>query len=78
VAAIFTSSGTIVRNFLDEPGWGGLLKVNQSISGAAVDSSFGGWKASGLGAPEHGPFDVEFFAHPQTMYSEASKAGGKS
>jgi hypothetical protein len=42
-----------------------------------VDSSFGGRKASGLGPP-HGPFDVEFFARPQTMYSEASKAGGKS
>jgi len=53
-----------------------MLKVNQSTSGAAVDSSFGGRKASGLVPPEHGPFDVEFL-RPQTVYGEASKAGGK-
>jgi acyl-CoA reductase-like NAD-dependent aldehyde dehydrogenase len=46
------------------------LKVNQSTSDAAVDAPFGGWKASGIGPPEHGIFDLEFFTRPQTVYDE--------
>jgi acyl-CoA reductase-like NAD-dependent aldehyde dehydrogenase len=31
---------------------------------------FGGWKASGFGAPEHGRWDREFYARPQAVYDE--------
>jgi acyl-CoA reductase-like NAD-dependent aldehyde dehydrogenase/nicotinamidase-related amidase len=33
---------------------------------------FGGWKASGLGPPEHGRWDREFYSRPQAVYDEAT------
>ena len=59
-------SPDIARRFLDEAE-AGILKVNQSTAGAAIDAPFGGWKASGVGVPEHGRFDLEFFTRPQTI-----------
>jgi acyl-CoA reductase-like NAD-dependent aldehyde dehydrogenase len=73
-AAVFTSSRNIVDRFLDEAE-AGILKVNQSTADAAVDVPFGGWKASGLGPPEHGAFDLEFYTRPQTVYGTLSGAG---
>jgi len=67
VAAVFTTSDEVASRFLDEAE-AGMLKVNQATSNAMVDAPFGGWKASGLGQPEHGQFDVEFFTRPQTVY----------
>jgi hypothetical protein len=67
VAAVFTTSEGVASRFLDEAE-AGMLKVNQPTSNAMVDAPFGGWKASGLGPPEHGQFDVEFFTRPQTVY----------
>lgn len=66
-AAIFTNSEDTARRFLDEA-CAGILKVNQSTADAAIDIPFGGWKASGVGPPEHGLFDIEFFTRPQTVY----------
>jgi acyl-CoA reductase-like NAD-dependent aldehyde dehydrogenase len=71
-AAVFTSSRSIADRFLDEAE-AGILKVNQSTSDAAVDVPFGGWKASGVGPPEHGAFDVEFYTRPQTVYRNNSE-----
>ena len=64
-AALFAAAPEIVRAFLDEAE-AGILKLNQSTSGADVDAPFGGWKSSGLGPPEHGRFDLEFFTRQQT------------
>jgi acyl-CoA reductase-like NAD-dependent aldehyde dehydrogenase len=66
-AALFAAAPDIVRAFLDEAE-AGILKINQSTSGADVDAPFGGWKSSGLGPPEHGRFDLEFFTRQQTIY----------
>ncbi len=66
-AALFAAAPNIVRAFLDEAE-AGILKINQSTSGADVDAPFGGWKSSGLGPPEHGRFDLEFFTRQQTIY----------
>lgn len=74
-AAVFTASSEIAQRFLDDAE-AGILKVNQATSNAAVDAPFGGWKASGLGPPEHGPFDAEFFTRPQTVYGDV--LGGTS
>jgi acyl-CoA reductase-like NAD-dependent aldehyde dehydrogenase len=46
-----------------------MLKINESTAGAVGDAPFGGWKASGIGPPEHGMFDVEFYTRPQTVYN---------
>ena len=66
-AALFAASPDLVRAFLEEAE-AGILKVNQSTSGAEIDAPFGGWKSSGLGPPEHGRFDLEFFTRAQTVY----------
>ena len=71
-AAVFATSPDIVRRFLDEAE-AGILKVNQSTAGAAVDAPFGGWKASGIGPPEHGRFDMEFFTRTQAVYGAADE-----
>jgi len=71
-AAVFTGSKEIVDRFLDEAE-AGILKVNESTADAEVDVPFGGWKASGLGPPEHGAFDVEFYTRPQTVYGSLSE-----
>ena len=66
-AALFAASPDLVRTFLDEAE-AGILKLNQSTAGAEIDAPFGGWKSSGLGPPEHGRFNVEFFTRAQTVY----------
>ena len=66
-AALFAASPEIMQAFLDEAE-AGILKLNQSTSGAEIDAPFGGWKSSGLGPPEHGRFDLEFFTRAQTVY----------
>jgi alpha-ketoglutaric semialdehyde dehydrogenase len=68
-AAVFTTSRDIAQKFLEQAR-AGILKVNQSTAGAAVGAPFGGWKASGVGTPEHGRFDAEFFTRPQTVYRD--------
>jgi acyl-CoA reductase-like NAD-dependent aldehyde dehydrogenase/nicotinamidase-related amidase len=67
VAAIFSRSRARTERFLNEA-QAGILKINRSTADAAVDVPFGGWKASGLGPPEHGEFDLDFFTRPQTVY----------
>jgi acyl-CoA reductase-like NAD-dependent aldehyde dehydrogenase/nicotinamidase-related amidase len=73
-AAVFTGSRSVAERFLDEAE-AGILKVNQSTADAAVDVPFGGWKASGLGPPEHGACDLEFYTRAQTVYGECPSAG---
>jgi acyl-CoA reductase-like NAD-dependent aldehyde dehydrogenase len=68
-AAVFTASGDKVQDFLQRVS-AGILKVNESTAGAAIDAPFGGWKASGVGPPEHGTFDIDFFTRPQTVYRD--------
>lgn len=69
VAALFTSSTEIANRMMHEAQTG-IVKVNQSTADAEVDMPFGGWKASGLGPPEHGIFDMEFYTRPQAVYHD--------
>jgi acyl-CoA reductase-like NAD-dependent aldehyde dehydrogenase/nicotinamidase-related amidase len=71
-AAVFTRSQDVALRFLDEAR-AGILKLNRSTADAAVDVPFGGWKASGIGPPEHGEFDLDFFTRPQTVYGTPSE-----
>jgi acyl-CoA reductase-like NAD-dependent aldehyde dehydrogenase/nicotinamidase-related amidase len=68
-AAVFTRDRTLIDRFLDEA-QAGILKVGESTADASVDVPFGGWKASGLGPPEHGRFDLDFFTRAQTVYGD--------
>ncbi len=66
-AALFSRSVEVQQRFLDQAR-AGILKINQATADAAVDAPFGGWKSSGVGPPEHGCFDSEFYLRPQTCY----------
>ena len=46
----------------------GIVKLDQSTAGADAVAPFGGWKASGVGPPEHGESDRLFFTRPQAVY----------
>jgi acyl-CoA reductase-like NAD-dependent aldehyde dehydrogenase/nicotinamidase-related amidase len=66
-AGVFTTAQERIEDFLRRVG-AGILKVNCSTADAAVDLPFGGWKASGIGPPEHGPANREFFTRMQSIY----------
>lgn len=66
-AAVFSSSPELIDRFQREVPVG-IVKINRSTADAEVDVPFGGWKASGIGPPEHGPFDRDFYTRPQVVY----------
>jgi acyl-CoA reductase-like NAD-dependent aldehyde dehydrogenase len=67
VAAIFTRSDELQKRFLNEA-QAGVLKINQATADVGIHLPFGGWKASGVGPPEHGITDQEFYTRVQTIY----------
>jgi alpha-ketoglutaric semialdehyde dehydrogenase len=70
-AALFSSSREIQEKFLAEA-QAGILKINTSTAGADISLPFGGWKASGLGPPEHGEADRLFYTRMQAVYGTGS------
>jgi acyl-CoA reductase-like NAD-dependent aldehyde dehydrogenase/nicotinamidase-related amidase len=73
VAGLFSSSDELRNRFLDEAA-AGILKINRSTADAEVDVPFGGWKWSGIGPPEHGSFDRDFYTRPQVVYQSPAAA----
>jgi acyl-CoA reductase-like NAD-dependent aldehyde dehydrogenase len=71
VASLFSNSGARQEEFLNEAR-AGILKINAATAGAAGDAPFGGWKDSGVGPPEHGTADLEFYTRRQTVYRPES------
>lgn len=67
VASIYTRSEALQRRFLDGIE-AGIVKINQPTLGIAPEAPFGGWKDSGLGPPEHGIGDRQFFTRIQARY----------
>ena len=67
VAALFSSSGELADRFVGEA-QAGVLKLGRSTADAEVDVPFGGWKGSGIGPPEHGEFDRDFYTRPKAVY----------
>jgi acyl-CoA reductase-like NAD-dependent aldehyde dehydrogenase/nicotinamidase-related amidase len=66
-ASLFSASGDRRAQFLATARVG-TLKLDQNTAGVAPRTPFGGWKASGVGPPEHGPADREFFTRIQSVY----------
>jgi alpha-ketoglutaric semialdehyde dehydrogenase len=66
-AALFSGPGPW-RDAFRESARAGILKWNASTADADADAPFGGWKDSGLGPPERGAGDVEFYTRPQALY----------
>ncbi len=67
VATLYSTDPTHKEHFLAEA-QAGILRINEGIAGISPDAPFGGWKASGIGPPEHGPWDQEFYTRPQAIY----------
>ena len=67
VASLYSEDRACQRRFLEEAEVG-ILKLNQPTVGAAPGAPFGGWKASGVGPPEHGVWDQLFYTRPQALY----------
>jgi acyl-CoA reductase-like NAD-dependent aldehyde dehydrogenase len=67
IASLFSQSPDLQKRFLEEAR-AGVLKFNSSTAGVDVMLPFGGWKASGLGPPEHGDGDIQFYTHMQAIY----------
>src|SRR6185369_11871813 len=53
VASLFSRSKQNQAKFLKRA-QAGILKINQATADANVEAPFSGWKASGIGPPEHG------------------------
>ncbi|HTR04313.1 MAG TPA: aldehyde dehydrogenase family protein, partial [Thermoanaerobaculia bacterium] len=70
VAALFSGPGPWRERFR-EAARAGVLKWDASTADADAVAPFGGWKTSGIGPPERGPGDLEFYTRVQTLYGEA-------
>ena len=46
----------------------GVVRINLPTRGIHLDAPFGGWKESGLGPPEHGVWDLDFYTRWQAVY----------
>jgi acyl-CoA reductase-like NAD-dependent aldehyde dehydrogenase len=71
---LFSTSPHLIADFLRRAEVG-IVKINSSTADAAVDLPFGGWKASGVGPPEHFPANHEFFSRLQAIYFPSAKPG---
>ena len=67
IASLFSTSTELQKLFLGEAR-AGVLKLNSSTAGVDIALPFGGWKASGLGPPEHGDGDIQFYTRMQAVY----------
>ena len=66
-AALFSQKPELQKIFLAESR-AGILRLNSSTAGADITLPFGGWKASGIGPPEHGAGDPLFYTRMQAVY----------
>jgi acyl-CoA reductase-like NAD-dependent aldehyde dehydrogenase/nicotinamidase-related amidase len=73
-AALFSESRELQKKFLEEAR-AGILKFNTSTAGVDVSLPFGGWKASGIGPPEHGDGDALFYTQMQAVYGGRFETG---
>ena len=67
IASLFSQRAELQKKFLEEAR-AGILKFNSSTAGVDITLPFGGWKASGLGPPEHGDGDIQFYTRMQAVY----------
>ncbi len=67
IASLFSNKRELREQFLSDAR-AGVLKFNASTAGVDIALPFGGWKASGVGPPEHGDGDVQFYTRAQAVY----------
>lgn len=67
VAAVH-GGGKIQRQRFAAAAAAGILKFSPGALDVHPLAPFGGWKASGVGPPEHGVWDRQFYTRPQAVY----------
>lgn len=67
VAGLLTRSDDAMDHFSGHAE-AGVLRYGAGALAVHPQAPFGGWKASGLGPPEHGRWDVEFYSRVQAVY----------
>jgi acyl-CoA reductase-like NAD-dependent aldehyde dehydrogenase len=67
VANLCTQDPALRARFLDAAE-AGILNLAPGALAVHPEAPFGGWKASGIGPPEHGIWDREFYARRQVVY----------
>jgi acyl-CoA reductase-like NAD-dependent aldehyde dehydrogenase len=67
VASLFSASAELRERFVDEA-QAGVLKLDRATADIGIEAPFGGWKASGVGPPEHGDANREFYTRAQAIY----------
>jgi acyl-CoA reductase-like NAD-dependent aldehyde dehydrogenase len=67
LGAVCTSDPGAVREVLDRIHVG-LVQVGGRAPAIHPDAPFGGWKASGIGPPEHGEWDAQLLTRVQAVY----------
>jgi acyl-CoA reductase-like NAD-dependent aldehyde dehydrogenase len=75
VASLHTRDPALQRRFLAAVETG-VVKLNRPTVDVHPEAPFGGWKDSGLGPPEHGIWDRDFYTRPQALYGWDPAAGG--
>jgi acyl-CoA reductase-like NAD-dependent aldehyde dehydrogenase/nicotinamidase-related amidase len=74
IAAIFCNDETILTEFQDQAE-AGVIQLNLPSRNLHMESPFGGWKESGLGPPEHGQWDLDFYTRWQAVNKKGSHLG---
>lgn len=70
VASLYSDDEDQLRHF-SRHARAGILRINDAGRGIHPEAPFGGWKASGMGPPEHGRWDESFYCRPQAVYRAA-------
>lgn len=77
IASLFSNNADLQKQFLEDVR-AGILKLNSATAGVDVTLPFGGWKASGLGPPEHGDGDFHFYTRMQAVYGADAALPGQN
>jgi acyl-CoA reductase-like NAD-dependent aldehyde dehydrogenase/nicotinamidase-related amidase len=67
VGSIYCQDESVLHQFRDNL-QAGVVRLNLPTRGIHLEAPFGGWKDSGLGPPEHGVWDLDFYTQWQAVY----------
>lgn len=76
LVAAFAGGDAADRAHFAEAVDAGMLQWTPGPLNVHPEAPFGGWKASGIGPPEHGEWDRLFYSRPQAIYGGSEQQGG--
>ena len=77
VAALYSNDKSKQQKFADAIECG-ILNFGNGLINVHPRAPFGGWKASGIGPPEHGIWDRQFYCRVQAIYGFNNKSSESS